>query len=110
MVDGKILNDLEHSDIIKLEYLLQAKKEMSKRVEILRKHPYKITEGKDGKFYTYLPDPQKKRVKRKRNTLEELQQVIIDYWREQENDPTLEEMFHAWNTARLVDKEISPAT
>ena len=29
--------------------------EVMKRKELLEKHPYKIWEGKDGKWYTYLP-------------------------------------------------------
>ena len=36
--------------------LVQEKIEMQKREELLNKHPYKIYQGKDGKWYTYLPD------------------------------------------------------
>ena len=42
--------------------------EMQKRKEILDKHPYKIWEGKDGKWYTYLPDEENGRVLKKRKT------------------------------------------
>ena len=34
--------------------LVQEKIEMQKREELLNKHPYKIYQGKDGKWYTYL--------------------------------------------------------
>lgn len=40
--------------------------EAMKRDELLKKHPYKIWQGKDGKWYTYLPDDKKGRVKKKK--------------------------------------------
>ena len=36
--------------------LVQEKIEMQKREELLNKHPYKIYQGKDGKWYTYVYD------------------------------------------------------
>ena len=36
---------------------------MSKRQEILNQHTYSIYQGKDGKWYTYLPDKENKRRK-----------------------------------------------
>ena len=41
---------------------VQNSMEAMKRKELLDKHPYKIWEGKDGKWYTYLPDEKKGRV------------------------------------------------
>lgn len=38
------------------EERIQAQILMSKREELLRKHPYKMWEGKDGKWYTYILD------------------------------------------------------
>ncbi len=35
---------------------MQEKIEMAKRKELLEKHPYKISQGKDGNWRTYLPD------------------------------------------------------
>lgn len=40
--------------------------EAMKRDELLKKHPYKIWQGMDGKWYTYLPDDKKGRVKKKK--------------------------------------------
>ena len=37
--------------------------EVMKRKELLEKHPYKIWEGKDGKWYTYLPDEERRIIK-----------------------------------------------
>ena len=52
--------------------LVQEKIEMQRRKDLLEKHPYKIYEGKDKKWYTYLPDDEKGRVFKKRNTKAEL--------------------------------------
>lgn len=66
--------------------LVQEKIEMQKREEILKKHPYNIWEGKNGKWYTYLPDKEKGRILKKRVTRELLEQdIIIYYCTEQEN-------------------------
>lgn len=89
---------------------VQEKIKMSKRKELLNKHPYKIWEGTDGKWHTYLPDEKKGRIPRKRNTLEEIQQVVVDYWKQQEENPTIEEVFNEWNDRRLELEKISPST
>lgn len=95
--------------ILNLAYV-QERIEMTKRDELLKKHPYKIWEGTDGKWHTYLPDGKKGRIPRKRNTLEEIQQVVIDYWKQQEENPTIQEVFNEWNDRRLSLKKIKPAT
>lgn len=61
--------------------LVQEKIEMLKKKEILKKHPYKIWEGKNGKWYTYLPDDEKGRKLVKRNTLDDIEKSIIVYWK-----------------------------
>ena len=84
--------------------------EMNKRKELLEKHGNKIWNGKDGKWYTYLPDEEKGRVLKKRNTREEIEDVIVSYWKEQMENPTIEEVFEEWNDRRLELKKISPST
>ena len=42
--------------------------EMKKREELLNKHVYKIWEGTNGKWYTYLPDDVHGRTLKKRNS------------------------------------------
>lgn len=69
---------------------------MNKRKELLEKHPYKIWEGSDGKYHTYLPDEAKKRVLRKRNTQKEIEDLIIEFWKEKQENPTIKEIFNEW--------------
>lgn len=64
--------------------LVQEKIEMQRREELLKNHPYKIWEGNNGKWYTYLPDQEKGRILKKRNTQREIESVAIKYW-EKEN-------------------------
>lgn len=75
--------------------------EMTRRKELLDKHPYKMWESADGKWHTYLPDKEKGRVPRKRNSQKELEDVIVDFWKEQEENPRIDELFKEWNDSQL---------
>lgn len=75
--------------------------EMTRRKELLNKHPYKIWNGTDGKWHTYLPDEKKGRIPRKKNTKEEIEDVVIEYWRTVEENPMIEELFTEWNTSQV---------
>ena len=65
--------------MIDLSYV-QEQIEMNKRKELLKKHPYKIWEGKDGKWRTYLPDVEKGRILKKRTTEKAINDMIVDYY------------------------------
>lgn len=81
--------------IIDLSHLLD-KANMIKKQEALKKHPYAITQGKDGKWRTYLPDKEKGRRLIKKSTKESIESVVIDYWEEKSTNPTIEEVFYDW--------------
>lgn len=66
--------------MINMSYV-QTQIEMKKRKEFLQKHPYKIWKGEDGKWRTYLPSDGKKRVLKKRNTKNDIEDVVIDYYK-----------------------------
>lgn len=101
---------LEHG-MINMSYV-QEKVEMNKRKELLNKHPYTIWEGKDGKWYTYLPDDEKGRVLKKRSSIDKIKDVVINYWEDEEkqkkkeseeyqkqqkiNELTLRKVFPEW--------------
>lgn len=99
---------LEHG-MIDMSYV-QEQMEMNKREAYLRKHPYKIWRGKDGKWYTYLPDKENGRTLKKRNSSKEIEDVVVEYWKEQLENPTILEVFSEWNDRRLELKKISEAT
>ena len=66
-VGAKRINDLGllkialESDMIDLS-TIQKQIDMQKRKELLNTHPYAVWEGKNGKWYTYLPVEEKGRV------------------------------------------------
>lgn len=89
---------------------VQNSMEAMKREEVLKKHPYKIWEGKDGKWYTYLPDEEKGRIQKERKNQKEIEDIVIKYWKDREENPLIAEVFHEWNDRRLELKKISNAT
>lgn len=97
------------SGIIDISYV-QEQMEMTKRAELLKKHQYKIWEGNDGKWRTYLPNKVKGRTLKKRNSQAEIEDVIIEYWKIELENPTIKEVFSDWNDRRLELKKISKAT
>ena len=83
----EILQYALENNIIDLSYV-QEKIEMAKRKELLEKHPYKIWEGKDGYWHSYLFDETKAKNRRpiKKKRLEDLEDVIIDYYNRQQKE------------------------
>jgi len=118
--DASIIKVAESLGIIDMA-CVREKIEMHKRKEILNSHKYKIWQGKDGKWYTYLPDDEKGRIKKKRNTQSELEKVIIQYYRDNDKErQTLEFQFSkcwriwkecqesfglSWNTLQKYDSD-----
>lgn len=84
--------------------------EMNERKKYLEMHNYKKWEGTDGKWHTYFPDEQKGRIHKKRNTEKEIDKLIIDYWKKEEVNPTVNDIFNEWNDRRLELKKISQST
>ena len=99
---------IEH-DMIDLSYV-QEQIEMSKRKELLEKHPYKIWEGNDGKWRTYLQEVNGERRMIKRNSLVDIENAIIEHIKREMENPTLEEVFREWNDRRLKLKKISQSS
>ena len=59
---------------------------MKKREEILKNHPYKIWEGYDNKWHTYVPDEAKGRVAKKNKTYDGLVDLLIHFYTDKENE------------------------
>ena len=78
-MDNELLKYAVDNGMINLSYV-QEQIEMNKRTELLKKHPYKIWEGKDGKWRTYLPDEEKGRILKKRSTENAIKDMIVEYY------------------------------
>lgn len=83
--------------------------EAMKRKELLEKHPYKIWQGKDGRWYTYLPDDDGRRILKKRKTQKEIEELVINYVKSTEKI-LLEVLFNEWSLSKLEFGEIQKQT
>lgn len=89
------------NDIINVNDVREQLK-MEKRKRILNEHNYRIWEGKNREWYTYLQDPSKKSKIRllHRKSEKELEQAIIDAYSEKEQEDkkakTLAELYPLW--------------
>ena len=101
LTDKAILNYALQNGIIDI-YTIQKQIEMNERKKYLNMHESTIWQGKDKKWYTYLPDKEKRRKLIKRNSKTEIENLIIDYWKENTEKHTFETVFYEWIKEKYV--------
>lgn len=106
--DSEILRFIIESGKIDINDV-QNSMEAMKRKELLEQHPYKIWQGKDGEWYTYLPRQENGRVLKKRKLKSDLEKIIIDYYKEQK-EILLSDIFQEWSSQKLEYGEIQKQT
>lgn len=85
--------------------------EMNERKKYLDMHKYEVWQGeKDGKWYTYLPDDKKGRRLVKRKYHKDIEDVIISWWKEEETNPTVYDIYKEWINSKLDREEIEKST
>lgn len=87
-----------------------AKSKMKRKDKILKNHEYTIWQGKNSRWYTYVPDICGKRKQISRKSKEDLEQAIIDYFIDRDEDPTVEQLFDEWLSQKLEFRDIIEAT
>lgn len=92
------------------ESTIQEKMIMNERKKYLEKHPYAIWEGRDKKWYTYLPDDEKGRKMKRLSSKKAIEDAIVDCYKELEVNPTVEMVFNEWIDQKLEYKEIKKQT
>lgn len=110
------MNSLQSGDLELLKFAIehgmidtsyvQEQIEMSKREELLKKHPFSIYQIKDGRWSTYIPDIEKGRRIIRKGTRKELEDVIIDYWKTATENPTVSDIFDKWLENKTLYKDI----
>ena len=85
MINNDDLQFALNNGIIDLAHL-QEQINMSKRQEILKRHKYKVSQGKDGRWITYLPDKNGRKAIRK-TCREDLEDAIIEYYKIETDKP-----------------------
>lgn len=73
--------------------LVQAQYEMSKREELLNRHPYEPWQNKDGKWFVYFSTENNGRIRRRRNTKKEIEELIVKYQKGLEDNPTVRMLY-----------------
>lgn len=87
--------------------------ELDKRKEILKRYlasdKGKIWQAKNGRWYAYLYVEGKRKTP-SRQTKAEIENYVIDALKEQDENPTIKEVFDEWNERRLELQKISRST
>ncbi|MDD6401702.1 MAG: site-specific integrase [Lachnospiraceae bacterium] len=94
--------------------LVEQNLEVNERKKYLDIHSerFKIWQGNDGKYYTYLPvdELSNKRKKVKKSFREDIEDAIIKHYKKQETNPTVEKVFDMWIDEKLEYGEITKQT
>lgn len=111
LADKELLNFAVKNGMIDIANIQQAKT-MYDKERRLKNHKYSVWQGKNGLWYTYIPDDTKKRGMKllKRKTKQAVLDCIDRYWADVEMCPTIEQLFNDWNNLRLEKEQISPAS
>ena len=107
-MEDELLKYAIENGMIDLSYV-QEQVEMNRRKELLEKHPYKIWEGKDGKWRTYLFVQGKGRQLKKRNTRKEIENDIIKHI-ENIRIISISDVFEEWINQKLKYGDIKKQT
>lgn len=83
--NNDILKYVIENGMIDLSYI-RGQVEMVEKKELLNSHKYKIWQGTDGKWRTYLPDKERGRKLLKRNNYQRLEDEIIKYYKAHKDD------------------------
>lgn len=105
----ELLQYILKNDMIDLSRM-QSEIEMKKREYYLSQHPYAIWQGKNGKWFTRFPDDEKGRVLKKRNSEEDIKDLVIEFYKAKEEEPYFKDVFNDWLNEKLELNEISKGT
>ena len=103
-----ILQSVNLGDIIKPDELLDFL-HMAEYKKYLSKHKYSIWEGSDGFWYTHIYNNGKRKLVKRRSKLA-LESTIVDLLREEDENPTIEDIYKEWIQQKLQRGAIIEAT
>lgn len=108
MTEYELLKKALESGIIDAT-TLQLEIEMAERKKYLEMHEQRVWQGTGDYWYTYLPEDGKRRLVKKRKK-KDLDDAIVRFYRQQEINPTVEEIFNWWVDEKLQIGEIKKGT
>jgi len=109
MLDTELLKKAIEDGIVDLP-TLQLQIEMNERKKYLEKHEFRVWQGKDGHWYTYLPDGTKERRLIRKTKKSSVEDAIIEYYRTEEYNPTVEDVFEQCISEKMKYEEITMQT
>ena len=86
------------------------KVKMLERQKYLEMHPYAISQLKDGRWQTHFKDGEKGRIEKRLKSKGELEDYIVQFYKEKYDVPTVQDCFDEWNDRRLRLNTISEST
>lgn len=79
-------------------------------MKYLSMHKNKVSQNKDGKYRTLVISKEGGRKQIVRNSKEDIEKAIIEYYKSQENNPTVRDCFNMWNDEKFRYSEIAKQT
>ena len=101
----EILQYAVDSGIINLESIKNVVDDMTKK-EILAQHKYAIVQGSDGRWSTRVPLDEGTSAVRHRKTREELEDYLVNYYKELKKSIYIKDVFWKWMNEKLDYGEI----
>lgn len=77
--------------------------DLVEREYYLKMHTHKIWKGSNNSYYTYVLDSDNNRVLKKRNSLKELENFLVDYYKDH---LTVNDLFYEWALYKLEIRSI----
>lgn len=107
--EKEILDFMFRNGMISVGATLEQLEYEMERKKILAQHPYKITKA-NNYFATYFPSINGKRQYRRRRTKKELEDLIVEYYKEKMQEIYLKDVFYEWINKKLEYNEIQKAS
>jgi len=94
------------------KYSVQQAMDKLERENYLAQHTYKVWQGSNRLWYTYLPDKKGKKGRKqvKLTTEAKIHDAIVSYYQAQKEEPTIQSVFTDWISQKLENKELSRGT
>lgn len=107
MTKHELLNYAVSKGIIDMSKLEAQVEDMEKN-KYLEMHRYKIFKNGSGYWCTHIPDAKRSMIKRK--SREELEDIVIKFYHDEEYAPTVRQVFEEWSKRKLDLGEIQKQT
>lgn len=109
MTNNELLSFALENDMIDWN-TIEIQLQMNERKKYLGAHNYKIWQGENGKWYTYLPKETSGRKLIKKATKKSIEDAIISYYKAEERQIYIKDVFYEWINDKLRFNEIGQST